>query len=248
MDMLRAMVPGLAKAMDDPDSLSDADWKRLNDWLCKTMADFLPMISVLSSMVMLQEDSSVSHPLETALRLSSLVAYPRARQWLIEQGKTPEEVEAMHTTKVIGLWSVERYKVIRDGMLKIVFIPPSQLKMLLEEWDNTMKDFSINFRAATPLDMLVNLMYPAVQAAFNAETRCIMNNDVLRIIEAIRIYAAQNDGKLPVKLDDIASVPIPQIEPTSGKPYDYKIKDNTAVIEVNMGYMVQRFVVKVRSQ
>ena len=99
---------------------------------------------------------------------------------------------------------------------------------------------------AVPLDHLVNLLFLAVQAAFTAETRNAVNTDALRIVEAIRCYAAENDGKLPSKLDDIVSLPIPPCDPLTGGPYDYKIKDGAAVIETDLGYNLLRFVVRVR--
>ncbi|MCL2710255.1 MAG: hypothetical protein FWE95_05185 [Planctomycetaceae bacterium] len=236
MDMLRAMLPGLAKAMDAPDELSDADWKKLND----RTTEIIPWFTNFSDNI--ERNLSV----EAMIRLTNLVSYPRAKQWLIDQGKQPEEVESMSSVKVTWLWSIERYKVLRDGMLKLVTLPPSQRKVRLEEWELKLQEHHNNYRTATPLDMSVSLLFPAVQAAFNADARHEMNADALRIVEAIRLYAAENDGKLPAKLDDIVSVPIPNVDPFTGKPYDYKIQDDAAVIEVNLGYGYQRFVVRIK--
>jgi hypothetical protein len=246
MDMLRSMVPGLIKAMETPDALTDAEWKELNDRLCKIAAEFVESMSSLSSL--LTEDSFDNQGFAAMLRLLNVPSYPRAKQWLIDQGKTPEEVENMHTTKVIGLWSVERYKVIRDDMLKLASLPPSQRKPLLEEHDRKLVDSQRNFGRASPLDMMVCALFPAVGAAFGVETRTVATNDILRIVEAIRLYAAQHDGKLPEKLEDIVAVPIPPVDPYTGKPYDYKIIDGAAVIESGTGSQMQRFVVKLRSQ
>jgi len=233
MDMLRAMVPGLAKAMDTPDDMSDAEWKELQDRMLK-------MVSLISDFANAKAESAV-------FLLGTLASYPRAKQWLIDQGKTPEEVESMSSVKVIGLWSVERYKVHRDGMLKLIMLPPSQRKQPLEEWERQLHEHHHHYRTASPLDMIVSLLFPAVQAASAAEARNEMNTDGLRIVEALRLYAAQNDGKLPEKLDDIVSVPIPTPDPFTGKPYDYKIKDGAGVIDMNVGWGFQRFVVRIKN-
>jgi len=233
MDMLRAMFPGLAKAMDTPDDMSDADWKELQNRMIKIAPLLLDY---------------TNEKMESSLFLfGNLASYPQAKQWLIDQGKQPEEVESMSSVKVLGLWSIERYKVLRDDMLKLVMLPLSQRKPILDEWDHKVWEHTRNFGRATPLDVMISLLTPAVQAAFNAEARNAMNTDALRIVAAIRVHAAQNDGKLPEKLDDIVAVPIPSCDPFTGKPYDYKIKDGAAVIEVNLGYGYQRFVVRIRN-
>ena len=51
---------------------------------------------------------------------------------------------------------------------------------------------------------------------------------LLRHVEALRLYAAEHDGKLPAKLSDI-SVPLP-IDPVTGKPFVYAVDGATAHI------------------
>ena len=50
----------------------------------------------------------------------------------------------------------------------------------------------------------------------------------MRHVEALRLYAAGHDGKLPAKLSDI-SVPLP-VDPVTGKPFDYAVEGATAHI------------------
>ncbi len=49
---------------------------------------------------------------------------------------------------------------------------------------------------------------------------------LLRHVEALRLYAAEHDGKLPAKLSDIP-VPLPA-DPVTGKPFAYSAERNTA--------------------
>jgi hypothetical protein len=49
---------------------------------------------------------------------------------------------------------------------------------------------------------------------------------LLRHVEALRLYAAEHDGKLPDKLSDI-DVPLPD-DPVTGKPFAYKVEEGTA--------------------
>lgn len=49
------------------------------------------------------------------------------------------------------------------------------------------------------------------------------------MIEAIRMYAADHDGKLTTTLADITSVPIPD-DPLTGKPFVYELTGETAIL------------------
>jgi hypothetical protein len=49
---------------------------------------------------------------------------------------------------------------------------------------------------------------------------------LLRCVEAVRIYAAEHDGKLPARLDDVR-LPLP-VDPATGKPFTYKLDGKTA--------------------
>lgn len=44
---------------------------------------------------------------------------------------------------------------------------------------------------------------------------------MLRLLEALRLYAAQHDARLPDRLDDVTEVPIP-IDPVTGRPFEYR--------------------------
>jgi len=50
----------------------------------------------------------------------------------------------------------------------------------------------------------------------------------LRCIEALRMYGADHDGKLPERLDDVP-VPVP-LDPVSGKPFSYKLDGAKATL------------------
>jgi hypothetical protein len=49
---------------------------------------------------------------------------------------------------------------------------------------------------------------------------------LLRHVEALRLYAAEHDGRLPAKLSEIA-VPLPD-DPLTGKPFRYEVTGDTA--------------------
>ncbi len=53
----------------------------------------------------------------------------------------------------------------------------------------------------------------------------------LRVIESLRMYAAEHGGGLPKKLDEITAVPVPP-NPATGKPFVYRLDGPTAVLEL----------------
>ena len=52
----------------------------------------------------------------------------------------------------------------------------------------------------------------------------------LQVIEALRMHAAANKGRLPKSLDEIGQVPVPT-DPFVGKPFPYRLEGDTAVLE-----------------
>lgn len=51
---------------------------------------------------------------------------------------------------------------------------------------------------------------------------------LLRCVEALRMYAAENDGKLPAQLADI-KLPLP-VDPFTGKAFLYQLDGRTATL------------------
>ena len=54
----------------------------------------------------------------------------------------------------------------------------------------------------------------------------------MRQVEAARMYAAENGGKFPARLEDPLWKPVP-IDPIHGKPFDYKIEGDSAVLRAS---------------
>jgi hypothetical protein len=63
----------------------------------------------------------------------------------------------------------------------------------------------------------------------SAQTRLDRKIAALRVIEALRLHAAANDGRLPDKLTDITLVPVPD-DPGTGKPFGYERDQDTATL------------------
>ena len=75
------------------------------------------------------------------------------------------------------------------------------------------------------------LMLPALNASKTACTRLHQTYELLKIIEAIRYYAAVHGGKLPESLEAIKEVPVATVDLMTGKPLGYKVEGRTAIID-----------------
>ena len=53
--------------------------------------------------------------------------------------------------------------------------------------------------------------------------------DALRVVEALRNYAAGHHARLPETLDKITDVPVPN-DPFTGKPFHYELADGVATL------------------
>jgi hypothetical protein len=71
------------------------------------------------------------------------------------------------------------------------------------------------------------LLWDAMSAR-TAGARCDQTIALIQTVEAIRMYAAAGDGKLPGSLDELP-VPAP-VEPFTGKPMDYECFGSRAVL------------------
>jgi hypothetical protein len=137
-----------------------------------------------------------------------------ARQRLVEAGCTAERASKFSPVQVLLLDEKRNYEVQRDERMKLLALAPWQIALVAG------KDSG---RGASGLfaDLL-----PDVVEARRAQARLEQRVALLRHVEALRLYAAAHDGKLPAKLCDCA-VPLPD-DLFTGKPFCYEAKGATA--------------------
>ena len=154
--------------------------------------------------------------------------YPEAKRYMLSQGLPAETVEAMPHIQVVFLFSLAEYDLLFDEMLKWQGVPYWQARAGLEKWEQTLKQERARETELERLP-LAGLFLPAVQRVFFATTRTDRKIAALRCIEAIRLYAAGHEGKLPGALSEITEVPIP-IDPVTGKEFEYKLDEGKAML------------------
>jgi hypothetical protein len=159
-----------------------------------------------------------------------LASYQSAKQHLLQKGLSEEEIEALSSYQVVVPFVYERIRRAYDLMQFEAALPMGESSEAFK-FDAYVMDLQRN--PTSPVDMLLALLTPATQAARGAWHRQTQTLDSLKIVEAIRYYAAVH-GKLPASLDEITELPVPKVCPVSGTPYQYRVSGNVAVIDYDL--------------
>jgi len=147
----------------------------------------------------------------------SLQGYPQAKQFLVEHGRSAAEVEAMPVAQVILLYTLRVYDELDNDMFKWLFLPYTEASTGMDRAERHLKEAIAAKREIIPV---AGMLLPAVQRCKQAEARISWRVARLRIVEALRMYAATH-GRLPDRLDQISDVPLP-LNPFDGKPFTYR--------------------------
>ncbi len=201
----RALIQGELRLLDDTAPMSADQLKKLNDHIDVLLAlDSKPI-------------KGVRGWLDERIKDEKLVQAARGR--LVEYGIAEERVRQFPAEQILLLDEKREYEVLRDDIMKIMNLPLWQAEKL-GIWDKPIP------RAGEPNKPLFGFVLPAIHKVRCAQARLDQRVALLRHVEALRIYAAAHDGKLPAKLSDL-TVPVPD-DPVTGKPFRYEVAGNTA--------------------
>jgi hypothetical protein len=149
---------------------------------------------------------------------------PAARKQLVELGWASATVEKMPPAQAVALRAISAYRTFTDDQTKCFSLPypeaRAELVKVRERAEKLKKD-----TGDTIITVFAGTM-PAVEKVFEAHARTARRIAALRAIEAVRLHAAANEGKLPKALADVKVVPVPD-DPYTLKPFEYTVKDNT---------------------
>jgi hypothetical protein len=161
-------------------------------------------------------------PTEPASKLPDL---PAARTYLIEHKKlASDKVEAMPPAEVLLRCLVETYNAFRDDTFKATYLPYPTSRRVFAEAEARRK-------AAPDTEgrRFANALLPAISKVQWAQTRLDRNIAALRVVEALRMYAAAHGGALPDKLSEVTAAPIPN-DPGTGKSFEYQRDGDAATL------------------
>ena len=223
-DLPRPLVD-LRKGLQGDGVRAMADLRRLRADVPMTESEVEAVVRRLSGVLgfMREQAGRPPHSLRAWLRtgINDPARVQAARARLVEAGcaeKLPPvqvlrfllEVARFPPAQVLLLDEKHAYEVQRDERMKLLALAPWQLAQA---------------GRAEPGGIFAELL-PDVIEGRRAQARLEQRLALLRHVEALRLYAATHDGKLPVKLSD-CPVPLP-VDPFTGQPFRYRADGTTA--------------------
>jgi len=158
-----------------------------------------------------------------------LLSYAPAKQRLIDSGMEAEKVEQMAVGQVLLIDANREYRRIADMFERGMYLPFEGSSERLRAMEDEMEKMQLR-----GLDsfgkILATMLLPALEQVSRAQIRVQRDIDALRVIEALRIHAADT-GQLPISLNDVKAVFIPN-NPATNKPFEYQLKNGVAVLEL----------------
>ena len=148
-------------------------------------------------------------------RTKDVAVVRAARQRLVERGLREDQLRTFPAEQVILLDEKRELEERCDDDWKVSNFPHWQAVGLAAQ----RKD-------KKPPAIFADALFPVSINVRRAQARVDQKIAILRHVEALRLHAAGDDGKLPAKLSDIA-VPLP-VDPFSGKPFRYELVADTA--------------------
>ncbi len=162
----------------------------------------------------------------------ALAGYAHAKEWLITHGMDRERVEKMAVGQVIAIYTERIYRRFADDWENLWQVPFPQSQAVAQRLSRKLDAArTIGNGENREILPMVTLLLPALEASRGAQMRLAREVASLRVIEALRMYAARHDGRLPEHLDDIDQVPVP-INPATGKPFVYRLEGTMAILEL----------------
>jgi len=196
-----------------------ADFRDLADRAPMSADQIKKFIAHLDPLIRLNEEKPPKEEgglrawLDARIKDEGLVSAARRR--LVECGLPEERVAQFPADQVLLLDEERAYEVRRDDLMKLMNLPTWQIEALSDQ-----------AKATKALETALFPLEPAIHKVIRAQARLEQRIALLRHVEALRLYAAAHDGKLPTKLADFP-VPLPD-DPFTGKPFRYEVTGNTA--------------------
>ena len=150
-----------------------------------------------------------------------MIHYADAKQFLARRGFSQERIEAMPAAQAVMIYQKQEYLEMMDNLFKWFAIPYHQSRPYLEQGE---EQFSRHHRDKGAKVNLFSALLPALYRVAFLQARLDRNIAMLRIIEAIRMFAADHSGRLPGSLAEITTVPIPS-DPVTGEEFVYRRTD-----------------------
>jgi hypothetical protein len=154
--------------------------------------------------------------------------YPKARQLLVSSGISEQKLGEMSVDQTVGIYFLVRYRELADECYKAWELPywlgAEPMQKAINQVQAEQKE------TRNPLLVLL----PSVRRGRLQFARIDRQICALRVIEALRDYAARHGNQPPASLEQITDLPIPS-DPVAGKPFSFESHGQSAVITAPEG-------------
>jgi hypothetical protein len=178
---------------------------------------------------MTEPEAKVEHGADEWMRTRSKNAdvLKAAAARLVASGIAEEKIKRWPPLQVVIRDEYLRYETQRDEMIKWVYFPSPQALEGMREAEEVVK--KIGHDPDNPEGSLMVSWSPVIRKVYFADLRLQQRLALLQNVEALRLYSAENAGKLPEKLESIKLPLLP--DPVTGKPFVYKLNEKKAILQ-----------------
>ena len=155
---------------------------------------------------------------EMLLRIAA--RHEAAKKELLDEGRPKELVDAMPHVQVAILVALREWDREFDESVKCESLPYPEMQAAWSKAEARQREMMNDPKG--PAIVLGRLIPHYMRNWFEVRAEEDRRVAALRCIEAVRLYAAAHDGKLPASLDEIKDTPIP-FDPMDGKPFGYRL-------------------------
>jgi hypothetical protein len=209
--------PDLAE-LDRP--RSSAEWDTTLVRVRREIERLISLIDGQGGKTKLPAGTSATNPASASPDLEA------AKKYLADaSGYAPTAIAQMPASQILLLYLFAYSRQIFDEYYKASYLPYFAAKPVLDNLSLCGKD-----RAQTEPVRLAQLMVPAISKVMLTQIRLERKVAALRVIEAMRIHAANHGDQLPEQLDQITEVPVP-LDPSTNQAFQYRREDGKAVLE-----------------
>jgi hypothetical protein len=148
-----------------------------------------------------------------------------ARQYVARtKGISAEKADAMPPAQVLLLYMMGMYREDRDDWFRASYLPYPEARPAFNESQKRLHD-----APNSDGHILARTLLPALDKVMSRQMAVERRLAALRVIEAMRIYAAAHEGHFPEKLSEIREVPVPN-DPGRGGPFEHLYEDGSATL------------------
>jgi hypothetical protein len=204
----------LSSSMQRERALLCESYPALKNPLTITAAQFQPIIDEIRQLGENDQPEKYVQTLSDAI--DKIQVLPRANAFLVEQGMPRAQVDALVPADAAARYFAAQFVWSMDELIKWYGLSYWQAVEGLDATAHELEERTAQDR--NPLMMLV----PATSRAYASTATTEREIAMLQLIEAIRAFAAGNQGKLPGSLQELESLPV-RIDPMTGEAFQYQI-------------------------